>query len=87
MKPRERLIQAAALVIRQDAKLLGIPSVRPRLIEDAVRVGTSRDRMPDRIDYKGLTHEDNLPAVLSALHRAVAAVRSEHARLSAGMPQ
>jgi hypothetical protein len=80
MTVRERLIQAAALVIRQDAKLLGIPSVRDELIQDAVRVASGTMNMPTRVALRkrapgGST--ENANAMHDALSRAVEAVRVE----------
>lgn len=81
MSPRERLIQAAALVIRQDPKLLGIPSVRPQLITDAVAIAQGLRTMPEAAAFRRVTHEENIPAVLDALRRAVEAVRAEQRRI------
>lgn len=80
MTVRERLIQAAALVIRQDTKLLGIPSVRSELIEDAVRIAGGSMDMPTRVKLKKRAPEkndENANAMHAALTRAVEAVRVE----------
>lgn len=77
---RERLIQASALVIRQDAKLLGIPSVRAELISLAVAVASGSVEMPSRSMMKRLAPEgapENVTAMMDALKRAVEAVRVE----------
>lgn len=80
MNIRERLVQAAALVIRQDAKLLGIPSVRDELIQDAVRVASGTMNMPTRVALRKRAPEsdtENANAMHDALSRAVEAVRQE----------
>ncbi|TXM69617.1 hypothetical protein [Methylobacterium sp. WL120] len=79
MSPRDREIQAAALVVRTDAKLLGIPSVRDGLIQDAVRIASGKMSMPTPGSFKGQEPE-NVTAMLAALKRAVAAVRAERGR-------
>jgi hypothetical protein len=68
------MTEAAAWVIRQDPKLLGIPSVRTTLIEMAVKIakGAARAPSPSEVTF---THADNVPAVLDALRRAVEAAR------------
>lgn len=82
MTPRARQIQAAALVIRQDAKLLGIPSVRPQLIEDAVEIAAGKRGMPTANRFP--TYDaPTTTAILDALRRAVVAVRVERNRKAA----
>jgi hypothetical protein len=80
MTTRERLVQAAALVIRQDAKLLGIPSVRDGLIQDAVSIAGGSIDMPTRAAMKRRAPDgapENVDAMMGALRRAVEAVRRE----------
>jgi hypothetical protein len=79
MTVRERLVQAAALVIRQDAKLLGIPSVRDKLIQDAVKIASGTMTFPTRRSFKDQETE-NVTAQLNALKRAVDAVAAERIR-------
>jgi predicted DNA-binding helix-hairpin-helix protein len=77
---RERLVQSAALVIRQDAKLLGIPSVRDRLIQEAVMIAGGSIDMPTRASMKRRAPDgapENVDAMMGALRRAVEAVRRE----------
>ncbi|WP_298962487.1 hypothetical protein [uncultured Methylobacterium sp.] len=81
MTRQERLIQAAALVIRQDAKLLGIPVLRKTLIPTAVEIAVGRRGMPGPGAFAEATHPENIPAILDALKRAVEAVRAEQRRL------
>ncbi|MEE9481927.1 hypothetical protein [Methylobacterium ajmalii] len=64
-----KVIEAVALVIRQDRKLLGIPSVRSGLIEAAAltAMGVVGAVTRQTLD----SHEDNQEAIVDALNRAV----------------
>lgn len=68
-----KVTEAVALVIRQDRKLLGIPSVRQGLIEAAAltAIGAMGAVTRQTLD----SHEENQDAIMDALNRAIEAGR------------
>lgn len=70
-----RAREAAAWVVRSDARLLGIPSVRPIMIEAAVSMAFGPDVCHNIYDVPAAHDEENEAVILEVLDRAAAAAK------------
>jgi hypothetical protein len=72
----QRALAKATLVIKDDRRLLGIPSVRPILIETAALNAIGADAKLDSKVYSAV-HPENVEPMLEALEAAQKAAKLE----------
>lgn len=70
-----RALERASYTVRSDGRLLGIPSVRPMMIEVAAMRAIGADIQLDKKVWLD-QHEENHPAIVEVLDRAVEEARA-----------